>query len=129
MSLQSIREQKGMTRRTLAEQSGVNFRSIQDYEQGHKKLSSAGGDTLLRLAAALGCQIEELLWDVGEDESSELLPQNDVSLETILAQRFYCEKYQTYGRCSWETDGFASISSTTGRPIGSRSARPSRRSF
>ena len=98
MSLQSIREQRGMTRRELAQRSGVNFRSIQDYEQGHKRLSSAGGDTLLRLAAALGCQIEELLWDVGEDESSELLPQNDVPHETILAQRFYCEKYQTYGR-------------------------------
>ena len=98
MSLQSIREQKGMTRRELAQRSGVNFRSIQDYEQGHKRLSSAGGDTLLRLAAALGCQIEELLWDVGGDESSELLPQNDMPVETILAQRFYCEKYQTYGR-------------------------------
>ena len=98
MSLQSIREQQGLPRRELAERSGVNFRSIQDYEQGHKRLSSAGGDTLLRLATALGCPVEALLWDATEEESSELLPENDVPVETILAQSFYCEKYQTYGR-------------------------------
>ena len=98
MSLQSIREQQGLTRRELAERSGVNFRSIQDYEQGHKRLSSAGGDTLLRLATALGCPVEALLWEAAEEDSSELLPQNDVSVETILVQSFYCEKYQTYGR-------------------------------
>ena len=91
MSLQSIREQRGMTRRELAQQSGVNFRSIQDYEQGHKKLSSAGGDTLLRLAAALGCQIEELLWDVGEDESSELLPSSHGSA---------CRHHERHRPCS-----------------------------
>ena len=98
MSLKNIREQLGMTRRELAQRSGVNFRSIQDYEQGHKRLNSAGGETLLRLASALGCQIEELLWEATDVESSELLPQNDVPVETILAQRFYCEKYQIYGR-------------------------------
>lgn len=98
MSLQSIREQRGMTRRELAQRSGVNFRSIQDYEQGHKRLSSASGETLLRLASALGCQIEELLWEATDAESSELLPENDIAIETLLAQRFYCEKYQTYGR-------------------------------
>ena len=54
MSLKNIREQLGMTRRELAQRSGVNFRSIQDYEQGHKRLNSAGGETLLRLASALG---------------------------------------------------------------------------
>ena len=98
MSLKNIREQLGMTRRELAQQSGVNFRSIQDYEQGHKRLSSAGGETLLRLASVLSCRIEELLWEATDAESSELLPQNDVTVETILAQRFYCEKYQIYGR-------------------------------
>ena len=98
MSLQTVRKQRGMTRRELAEKSGVNFRSLQDYEQGHKKLSSAGGDTLLRLVSVLGCHIEELLWEAGEEESSPLLPQNDVPVETILAQSFYCAKYQTFGR-------------------------------
>ena len=87
MSLQSIREQRGMTRRELAQRSGVNFRSIQDYEQGHKRLSSAGGETLLRLASALGCQIEELLWEATDAESSELLPQNDIAYFTESGSR------------------------------------------
>ena len=98
MNLQRIRKLRGITRRELAERSGVNFRSIQDYEQGHKRLTSTSGDTLLRLAATLGCQIEELLWDGNETESSELMPQNDVPVEMILRQVFYSEKHQVYGR-------------------------------
>ena len=98
MNSQRIRKLRGITRRELSERSGVNFRSIQDYEQGHKRLASTSGDTLLRLAATLGCQIEELLWDGNETESSELMSQNDVSIETILGQIFYSEKYQVYGR-------------------------------
>ena len=98
MSLQSIRELRSLTRRELAKRSGVNFRSIQDYEQGHKRLASTSGETLLRLAATLGCQIEELLWDGNETESSELMPQNDVPVETINGQTFYSEKHQVYGR-------------------------------
>ena len=43
--------------------SGVNFRSLQDYEQGHKKLTSASGDVLLRLSTVLGCSMEDLLLD------------------------------------------------------------------
>ena len=98
MNLQRIRKLRGITRRELAERSGVNFRSIQDYEQGHKRLTSTSGDTLLRLAATLGCQIEELLWDGNERESSELMAQNNVPVETILGQIFYSEKHQVYGR-------------------------------
>lgn len=98
MNLQRIRKLRGITRRELAERSGVNFRSIQDYEQGHKRLTSTSGDTLLRLAATLGCQIEELLWDGNETESSELMAQNNVPVETILGQVFYSEKHQVYGR-------------------------------
>ena len=98
MYLKKLRERRGLTQRQLAEKSGVNYRSLQDYEQGHKKLGVAGGDTLLRLSCALGCSVEELLWDVSDAESSELMPQNDVSVDTILAQRFYSEKHRTYGR-------------------------------
>ena len=98
MSLQRIRELRGITRRELAERSGVNFRSIQDYEQGHKRLASTSGDTLLRLATTLGCQIEELLWDGNQTVTSELMLQNDVPVETILGQIFYSEKHQVYGR-------------------------------
>lgn len=37
MGLKELREERGFSRRKLAERSGVNLRSIQDYEQGHKK--------------------------------------------------------------------------------------------
>ena len=35
MSLQEIRINQNMTRRELAQKAGINFRSLQDYEQGH----------------------------------------------------------------------------------------------
>ena len=39
MGLKELREERGFSRRKLAERSGVNLRSIQDYEQGHKKIT------------------------------------------------------------------------------------------
>lgn len=60
-SLQQIREERGFSRKELSERSGVNFRSLQDYEQGHKSIGSAKAETLYRLSIALGCTIEELL--------------------------------------------------------------------
>ena len=37
MGLKELIEERGFSRRKLAERSGVNLRSIQDYKQGHKK--------------------------------------------------------------------------------------------
>lgn len=37
MGLKELREERGFSRRKLAERSGVNLRSIQDYKQGYKK--------------------------------------------------------------------------------------------
>ena len=59
--LKELREERGFSRRKLAERSGVNLRSIQDYEQGHKKISSAKSETVYRLSLALGCSADELL--------------------------------------------------------------------
>lgn len=96
MSLRKIRTSRKLTQRELAQRSGVNYRSLQDYEQGHKKLLSANGDILMRLSTVLACSIEELLID--DFKGAPILPANTVSIETIQAQRFYCEKYDTYGR-------------------------------
>lgn len=97
MSLQEIRINQNMTRRELAQKAGINFRSLQDYEQGHKKLSSASGDVLLRLSTVLGCSVEELL--VPDDfPGAPLLSSNTVDITTIQSQRFYCDKYRTAGR-------------------------------
>lgn len=96
MGLREIREQKNLTRRELSQRSGVNFRSLQDYEQGHKKLTSASGDILLRLSTVLGCTAEELLLD--NSAGAPLLAANQLDVGIIQAQRFYSEKYQTAGR-------------------------------
>ena len=63
MSLKKIRESKNITRKELAEMVGVSYRSIQDYEQGHKKLSCAKATTLYKFSLALGCSIEDLIED------------------------------------------------------------------
>ena len=96
MGLSELRKRNNLTQKEVAYMSGVNFRSLQDYEQGHKKLISASGDVLLRLSTVLGCTTEELLMDdfVGAD----LLPENEVDTHIIQSQRFVCEKYQTAGR-------------------------------
>ena len=63
MGLREIRKERNLTQKELAQRSGVNFRSLQDYEQGHKKLTSANGDILRRLSTVLGCTTEDLLLD------------------------------------------------------------------
>lgn len=96
MGLREIRKNRKLTQKELAQRSGVNFRSLQDYEQGHKKLTSASGDILLRLSTVLGCTAEDLLMD--DLTGASLLPSNQLDINIIQGQRFYCEKYQTAGR-------------------------------
>ena len=96
MGLRELRKRNHLTQKELAQKSGVNFRSLQDYEQGHKKLTGASGDILLRLTTVLGCTLEDLLTD--DTEGADLLPSNRVDVSTIQSQRFVCEKYQTAGR-------------------------------
>ena len=97
MRLRELRRKRNLTQRELAQMSGINFRSLQDYEQGHKKLTSASGDVLLRLSTVLGCTLEELLLSEGI-EGAALLKRNQMSVADIQNQRFYCEKYKTAGR-------------------------------
>lgn len=59
------------------------FCSLQDYEQGHKKLSSVCGDVILRLSIVLSCAAEELL--LPDDFPGEpLLPDNIVDIELAI---------------------------------------------
>jgi len=59
--LKQIRESRGLSRKEVAVRSGINFRSLQDYEQGHKCISDAKAETVYRLSLTLGCGMEELL--------------------------------------------------------------------
>ena len=61
MTLKEFREQRNLTRKEAAQQSGINLRTLQDYEQDHKNAAGAKGEALYRLGLALGCSIDELL--------------------------------------------------------------------
>ena len=60
-NLQRLRRNAQMTQRMLSERSGVNLRTLQQYELGAKNINRAAGETLLALARTLGCQMDELL--------------------------------------------------------------------
>ncbi len=97
MGLREIRQSRNMTQSELAGMCGINYRSLQDYEQGHKKLLSANGDILLRLSTVLGCTIPELLLS-DTMEGAALRSENTVDADTIQRQQFFCEKYNVAGR-------------------------------
>ena len=59
--LKFMREEKGMSQSSLAEQSGVNIRTIQAYEQGYKDINKAQVVTVLQLAEALECDVYEII--------------------------------------------------------------------
>ncbi len=113
MGLKELREDRGLSRRELAERSGVNLRSIQDYEQGHKKIFSAKSETVYRLSLSLGCSVDELLEveflskKIEEKKSKERLQKYHNSLRNmkrrIEEQSIYSEKHNIYGK--WILDG------------------------
>lgn len=61
--IQKLRISKNLSQSQLARLSGVNLRTLQDFEQGRKPLTNAKGEMLLRLSVALDSSIEELLSD------------------------------------------------------------------
>lgn len=60
-ALEFRRQTKRYTQSKLAEESGVNVRMIQHYEQGVKDINRAAALTVYRLAQALDCTVEDLL--------------------------------------------------------------------
>lgn len=66
--LQTQRKISGYSQPELAEKAGVSLRTLQQYEIRAKNINKAAGATLLALAKALGCQIEDLM----EYESNEI---------------------------------------------------------
>ena len=107
MGLREIRKQKNMTQKELAQISGVNFRSLQDYEQGHKRLSSASGDILLRLSTVLGCTPEDLLLD--DLKGASISEFNCLDVNVIQSQRFYSDKHHIAGRWVCSNDHIATL--------------------
>jgi len=67
--LQTRRKNWGLTQLELSRRSGVNLRTIQQYERRSKDINKAAGATLRSLAQVLSCRIEDLLeYDCGESE-------------------------------------------------------------
>lgn len=59
--LQEYRKRLGYTQKELAEQTGVNLRTLQQYETGAKDIRKAAGEQLVKLARVLCCEEEDLL--------------------------------------------------------------------
>lgn len=59
--LQLLRKNIGYSQRQLAEKSGVNLRTLQQYELKTKDINKAATNTLCALSKTLGCRIEDLL--------------------------------------------------------------------
>ena len=60
-ALKTLRQKRKLTQEHLAILSGVNIRTIRSYEQGTNELAKAQGETLLMLAKALNCSVEDLI--------------------------------------------------------------------
>lgn len=59
--LQAQRKKCGYSQRELSEKSGVNIRTLQQYELGTKDIGKASVQAIVALANVLGCKVEDLL--------------------------------------------------------------------
>lgn len=59
--LHTIRRARGFTQQQLSQASGVALRMVQLYEQKQNDLSKAQAGVVIRLAKALGCEMEDLI--------------------------------------------------------------------
>lgn len=69
-NLKRFRDYSGMSQSELAEESGVSLRSIQMYEQKNKDINKAQVVTVMKLAKAIGCEVEDLIEVVVPDRYS-----------------------------------------------------------
>lgn len=59
--LKTARQNKGLTQKQLGEMTGLNWRTLQHYEQGSRDLNGAAAIIVYRLAEALDVKVEDLL--------------------------------------------------------------------
>lgn len=59
--IKEARTEKGLSRRELAELSGLHYNKISDYENGYYKTENITVGNLYRLAKALGCKLDDLI--------------------------------------------------------------------
>jgi transcriptional regulator with XRE-family HTH domain len=73
VKLQEIRKQAGLSQSELSKLSGVNLRTIQEYEYGRKIVDKAKLDIIIALADSLQVPLYEILED---DELADKVKQN-----------------------------------------------------
>lgn len=59
--IQEVRQAAGLSQRQLAEKAGISIRTLQHYEIGDKDLKKAAVMTVIALAEALSCDINDIL--------------------------------------------------------------------
>lgn len=59
--LQDKRKEAGLSQSQLAAKSGISLRTLQHYEIGDKNIRKAAVETVLALAEALGCSINDII--------------------------------------------------------------------
>ena len=59
--LKAMRLQAGMSQSQLAKETDLNVRTLQAYEAGNRSFDSARLDTILKVALACRCKIEDLI--------------------------------------------------------------------
>lgn len=59
--LHKQRIKKGLTVKQLAERAGVNKRTLEGYDAGYKIVDKACIETIIKLAIALECKIEDII--------------------------------------------------------------------
>jgi len=60
-NLKRIRETAGLSQSRLASETGITLRTIQMYEQRDKDINKAQLITAIKIARALGCDVEDLM--------------------------------------------------------------------
>ena len=70
--LQQQRKRCGYSQKELAEKSGVNLRTLQQYELKTKDINKASVQTVLALANVLGCRVEDLM-EYSKEEDNEAI--------------------------------------------------------
>ena len=68
-NLEKIRREADLSRKKLGELSGVNFRVIEQYEQGRRDINTASVAIVRALAKALNVPIEKILDDEEPEEN------------------------------------------------------------
>lgn len=97
--LKRIRTSKNLSQSQLSAISGVNFRTLQDFEQGRKPLINAKGEMLYRLSTALDCTINDLLVDsISEIELDITIDNSEKNLSHLDKYHQYLSAKSLYGK-------------------------------